>query len=144
MPSALLTHPNTFFPALAADIDFENDTFRFALTNQANEPDAATSESIVTETTVSLANLSGTDVITISSVSQSGGVASVIAADRSITASGGSIGPFRYVIIYDDTNGVDQIVGWWDYGSDITLADGESLALDFDGTNGIMQVRLAD
>jgi hypothetical protein len=58
------------------------------------------------------------------------------------TASGGSIGPFRYAVLYDDTptSPADPLVSWWDYGSSITLASGETFTVDFDATNGIFQI----
>ena len=61
------------------------------------------------------------------------GTVTVTAADKIITASGGTIGPFRYAIMYNDTPAApaDPLIAWWDYGSSITLADGESFTLDF-------------
>lgn len=69
--------------------------------------------------------------ITISSSSQSGGTYSLVLTDLTLTASGGSIGPFRYVTIYNDTALNDELVCWHDYGSSITVADGETFKLDF-------------
>jgi hypothetical protein len=50
-----------------------------------------------------------------------------------ITASGGTIGPFRYVILYNDTptSPADPLIGWWDYLSAVTLQDGETFTVDF-------------
>jgi hypothetical protein len=50
--------------------------------------------------------------------------------DPSRTASSGTIGPFRYAILYNDTAASDPLIGWWDRGSEITLADGETFTLD--------------
>jgi hypothetical protein len=36
--------------------------------------------------------------------------------------------------------GSDQLIAWFDYGSSITLANGETLDIDFDGTNGLLQL----
>ena len=58
--------------------------------------------------------------------------------DLVLTASG-SVGPFRYAVIYNDTAASDELIGYADYASDITLATGETFTLDFDGTNGLMQ-----
>jgi hypothetical protein len=60
-------------------------------------------------------------------------VVTVTAVDKTITAAGGTIGPFRYAILYNDTpsSPLDPLLGYWDYGSPITLADTESFTLDF-------------
>jgi hypothetical protein len=72
-------------------------------------------------------------------LSETSGVAKLTIADEVITAVGGSIGPFRYAVVYNDSaaSPADALFGWYDYGSSITLADGESFTLDFDGTNGV-------
>lgn len=71
-------------------------------------------------------------------LSQSGLTTKCVIADEVLTASGGTIGPFRYVVIYNDsqTSPAKPIVGWYDYGSAQTLADGEPFTIDFDGTLG--------
>lgn len=65
-------------------------------------------------------------------VSRTGGTTSVVGTDIVITASG-AVGPFRYVVIYNDTptSPVDPLIGWWDYGSSISLASGETFTIDF-------------
>jgi hypothetical protein len=70
------------------------------------------------------------------------GTAKVTIADEVFTASGASVGPLRYVDIYNDTatSPADALVCWYDYGSSITLLDGESLTIDFDATNGLWQL----
>lgn len=72
-------------------------------------------------------------------LSETSGTAKVTIADEVFTASGASVGPLRYVDIYNDsaTSPADALVGWYDYGSSITLADGESLTIDFDGSGGV-------
>jgi hypothetical protein len=58
---------------------------------------------------------------------------SLVGNDVTITASGGSIGPFQYVVLYNDTptSPADPLIAWWDYGSALTLNSGESLTIDF-------------
>jgi hypothetical protein len=66
------------------------------------------------------------------------GTAKVTIADEVFTASG-SVGPFRYVAVYNDTatSPADALVCWFDYGSSITMASGESFTIDFDPSNGL-------
>lgn len=49
------------------------------------------------------------------------------------TAAGGTIGPFRYTVLYNDTPAapLDPLISWWDYGSSITLNDGETFTVKF-------------
>lgn len=63
--------------------------------------------------------------------SETGGTATAGATNVVFTASGGQIGPFRYVVLYNDTNATDMLVGWWDYGSSITLNDTETFTVNF-------------
>ena len=80
--------------------------------------------------------------VTTSSSAQSGGVYKLICADVTLTASGGSVAAFRYIVLYNDTptSPADPLVGNWDYGSSLTLNDTESVVVDFDGTNGVLQL----
>lgn len=67
---------------------------------------------------------------------KSGGTSSLVGTDVVITASGGSIGPFQYVVLQNTTptSPLDPLVCWWDHGSTVTLADGESYTIDFGAT----------
>lgn len=62
--------------------------------------------------------------------SESGGVGTLTAVDVVITATG-AVGPFQYVPIYDDTHASKVLMGWYDYGSALTLANGETFTVDF-------------
>lgn len=77
---------------------------------------------------------------TISSSAQTTGTYKLVLADVVWTASGGTIGPFRYAVLYNDTptSPADPLIGWWDYGSAVTLAIGESFTTDFDATTGVL------
>lgn len=83
----------------------------------------------------------------ISSSVETTGTYKLVLADVVFTASGGTIGPFRYVTLYNDTPtansqgaNADPNIAWWDYGSSITLASGETFTVDFDASNGVLQI----
>ena len=116
-----------------------SDALTFALTAAANAP-VNTNTILANLTQISYTNLS-TRVPTISSSAQTAGVYKLVLTDLVLSASGGSVAAFRYPVLYNDTptSPADPLIGWYDYGSDLTLASGESLTLDFDGTNGVLQ-----
>ena len=64
---------------------------------------------------------------------ESGGTGTLAGTDVVITASVGTVGPFRYAVLYNDTptSPADPLIGWWDYGSAVTLASGETFTVDF-------------
>lgn len=73
-------------------------------------------------------------------LSETGGTATVAATDVVWTASGGSFGPLRYVPLYNDTQTSpnDALVGWWDYGSSVTVNDTETFTVDFGASLGTL------
>lgn len=119
---------NSFVEALAEKKhNLGSDALVVALTNVA--PIAANAV-LADLTQISYTNLSSR-ALTTSSSAQTGGTYALALADLVLTASGGSVAPFRYAAIYNDTAASDELIGWYDYGSSITLADGETLTLDF-------------
>ena len=130
---------NSFVEAVAEKAhDLGSDTLTVALCAAANAPDAADTQlSDLTE--IAYTNLS-TRVITTSTSAQTAGTYKLVLTDLVLTASGGAVAAFRYIVIYNDTATNDELICWHDYGSDLTLADTETLTLDFDGTNGILQI----
>jgi len=89
-------------------------------------------------TEISYANLSSRNITTVSST-QTGGTYSLKLADLTLTASG-AVATFRYVVIYNSTATSFELIGWYDYGSAVTLANGDAFIVDFDGTNGLLQL----
>jgi hypothetical protein len=128
---------NSFVEAAMEKVhNLGSDTLKVALTNTAP---VATNTQLSNITEISYTYCSAR-TLTVSSSAQASGVYKLIVADLLLTATGGAVGPFRYVVIYNDTANNDELIGWYDYGSSITLNDGETYNLDFDGTNGVVQV----
>ena len=110
-----------------------------ALTTNANAP-VATNSILGNLTQISYANLSSRNITTSSAV-QTSGTFKLILTDLVLTASG-AVATFRWVEIYNDTptSPADPLICYFDHGSDVTLANGETYTLDFDGTNGLLQI----
>lgn len=109
-------------------------TVTVALTNAANAP-VATNSVLADLVQISYTNLSAR-VVTGITAEQTTGTVTFTATDLVLTASG-TVAAFRYVVIYNDdpTSPVDPLIGWWDYGSDLTLLSGETFTIDF-GASG--------
>lgn len=119
---------NSFVEALAEKVhNLGSDTLSVALTNSAP---VATNTQLSNITEIAYTYCSTRD-ITRTSSSQTSGTYTLVMTDHVLTASGGSVGPFRYAVIYNNTATNDELIGWFDYGSSITLANGETLTLDF-------------
>lgn len=113
-----------------------SDTLTVALTNAAPN---ATDDQLSDITQIAYTNLSAR-AITTSTSAQTTGTYKLVLADLVLTSSGGTTGPFRYVVIYNDTATNDELIAYYDYGSSITLNDGDTFTLDFDASNGFLTI----
>lgn len=130
---------NSFVEALAEKAhNLGSDQLVVALCATANAPTAANTQ-LSDLTVIAYTNLSSRNITTASSA-QTSGTYKLVLTDLVLTASGGAVAAFRYVVIYNDTSTGDLLIGFYDYGSSLTLADGETLTIDFDGTNGVLQL----
>ena len=128
----------SFVEALAEKVhNLGSDQLVVALTATANQP-AQSNTQLSNLTQISYTNLSSRNITT-SSSSQSTGTYKLVLADLVLTASG-SVAAFQYVVIYNDTATNDELIGYYDYGSALTLSNGETFTINFDGTNGVLQI----
>lgn len=114
-----------------------SDQLTLALTNTAP---VAGNTVLANITEVTYTNLS-TRNLTTSSSSQTSGLYKLVVADTTLTSTGGSTGPFRYVVVYNSTAAGGPLIGWYDYASALTLNSGESLTVDFDQVNGLLTIQ---
>jgi len=113
--------------------DLDADALKIYLTNAT--PDAA-ADSVKTDL-AEITNQNGyTAPVDVTGVwSLSGSTGQLTGTDVVITATG-AVGPFRYAVLYNDTptSPADPLIGWWDYASSISLANGETFTVDFGAT----------
>ena len=119
--------------------DLGADTLKIALTNSAPSQ-SNTQLSDITQIANGNGYTTGGTAVTITSSAQTTGVYKLVLADVVFTAAGGSVGPFRYAVLYDDTSTNDLLIGYYDYGSSLTLADTETFTLDYDPTSGALSL----
>ena len=130
------TKINSFVENLAEKkIDLSGAELTVALTNTAHE---AAWDELADLTEISYTNLSSR-VCTVSSSSQTSGTYKLVLADLTLTASG-EVGPFRYIYLYDDGSTGDKLIGYYDYGTEVEMDDGDTFTLNFDGTNGVLTI----
>lgn len=122
--------------------DLGSDTLKVMLTLTAP---AVTDEVKADLTEIAAGNgyTTGGNTLTVSSSAQTSGTYKLVLADSVFTATGGSIADFRYAVVYNDTptSPADPLIGFFDYGSTVSLPTGETFTVDFDaGTGAITDV----
>jgi len=131
---------NQFVEDIAEGVhNLQTGALTVALCATANAP-VATNTVLANLTQIAYTNLSAR-VLTVSSSVQTSGTYKLVLADLVLTASGGAVAAFQYIVIYNDTPTApaDPLIAWYDYGSALILADGETLTLDFSAANGVLQ-----
>lgn len=116
--------------------DLSGDQLKIALTNAA----PSTADTVLADITEVAYTYCSTRLVTTYSCEQTSGILKLILTDLTLTASGGSIGPFRYVVLYNDSATGDPLIGWWDYAVAYTVANGGTFKIDFSGTDGVFQI----
>jgi hypothetical protein len=98
-----------------------------------------TGESAPAEISAGSGYVAGGNTASVISSIQTDGVYRLILQDPAIwTASGGNIGPFRYFVLWNSSVATSNLIGWWDYGTSVTLADGQGFLVDLNQTTGVL------
>ncbi|MGB1566716.1 MAG: hypothetical protein ACPHA6_13845, partial [Paracoccaceae bacterium] len=137
---ASFTKVNDFVVNLANAMDLDSDTLKVALSN--TDPTSGTNVAadgngvLANITEISYTNLSSRTLANVTST-QTSGTYKLSADDLTLTASGGTVAAFRYIVVYNDTptSPADPVIGYYDYGASLTLNDGDTFTVDI-GTNG--------
>lgn len=128
---------NSFVEALAEKKhDLQGDTLKVALTAVAP---VAGNAVLADLTEIAYTNLSDR-TLTVDSSGQTAGTYKLVINDLTLSASGGAVATFRYIAIYNDSATNKELIGFFDYGQDVTLADGDQFVLDFDASTGVIQI----
>ncbi len=136
---ATFTKFNSFVEAVAEKVhNLGSDTLKVMLCNTA--PVATnTVKADLTEIAAGNGYTAGGTQATISSSAQTSGTYKLVLADVVFTATG-AIGPFRYAVLYNDTATNKELIGFWDYGSSISLANGGTFTVDYDAGTGVLTI----
>lgn len=120
--------------------NFSSHTIKAFLTNTA--PTASTDNEVADLTQISDAGgyTSAGFAVTVTSWDQTSGVAKLVLADTTLTATGAAIGPWRYVVLANTTTSGSPLICYLDKGASVTTGDGDPIILDFDGSNGALQL----
>lgn len=143
---AVFNKVNDFVVNAVHNMDLASDQIVVALSatapsSESSNPTADGNGVLANVTEISYTNLSSRNVSTTSST-QSSGTYKLVLADLTLTASGGAVAAFQYVYLYNDTvaSPSKPLLGYYDYGTSLTLSDGDSLTVDFSPTTGVIQI----
>ena len=112
-----------------ATVNLNTDTFNLYLSNATPSASADDVKGDLAEITNQNGYTAPVDIQ--NTYAEATGTGTMTAVDVTVTASGGTVGPFQYVVIYDDTHASDILMCWYDYASALTLQIGESFTTDF-------------
>ena len=128
---------NAFVEDVANKIhDLGADQITVALSSTAQTAGMANLAALTGE--IAYTNLSSRNVTT-TSATQVAGVLSLILQDLVLTASG-AVATFRYVVFYNSTAAGGALIGWYDYGSNVTMANLETFTIDLTDAQTLLDI----
>lgn len=107
------------------------DALKIYLTNTAPNAATHTVKADLAEIAGGNGYTAGGYTVTVTSSSQTGGNYALAVSGTSTVTATGTIGPYRYAVLYNDTATNKELIGYWDIGSAITLASGDSHAFSY-------------
>lgn len=116
-----------------------SDTLKVMLTLTAPSASASNVKADLTEISAGNGYTAGGTAASITSSAQTTGTYKLVLGDVLFTATG-AVGPFRYVVLYNDTATNKDLIGFYDYGSSLTLASGDTFNVDFDPSTGVLTI----
>jgi hypothetical protein len=121
---------NSFVEALAEKVhDLGSDTLTLALTAAANPP-VSTNTQLSNLTQISYTNLSSRVLTGVTSAQTLGTYA--LKANNLVLTASGTVATFRYIVLYNDTATNDELIGWFDFGGNVSLLNGETFTITWD------------
>ena len=113
------------------DLSTTGSTIKYYLSNAAPSASAHTVKTDIAEITNENGYTAPIDTENTGSMDNATGIFTIGLSAKTVTAATGTVGPFQYVIAYDDTPSapVDPLIGWWDRGGALTLQDGDSFGI---------------
>lgn len=127
--------------------NLSSDVLKVYLSNSAPNASTHTAYDVTTGTTgpaeIAAGNgyTAGGATATLTSSAQTSGTYKLTLQDPPTwTATGGTVGPLRYAVLYNSTSAGKELLGWWDYGASVTLQATETVAVDLDQTNGVLTI----
>lgn len=137
MPTASYAKYTSGVEFLVEGINAGSDAWKVALSNSVNVADTTFTPG-TTDLATGNGYTAGGNAATTSSSTQTAGTYKLVLNSPATWTATGSVGPFRYAILWDSTT--SQPVAYWDYGSSITLTSGDTFTVTLDGTNGVFTV----
>ena len=129
---------NAFKANALEGMNLGTDSYKVFLSDVAPNVSTMANYADVTEIASGNGYTTGGNACTVSSHGQTSGTYKlVLASPTAWTATGGAIAQFRYAWLYDTTT--NNLVGYYDYGSEINLAVSSTFTLTLDASNGVLQ-----
>lgn len=109
----------------------DTNTLKLAFTDTA--PTTATHVYADITSPLALTNMNTSVALTGTGYTQSTGTSTLAASTWTGTSQTGNFGPFRYVVVYNDSATSKNVIGWYDLASEVTLngANGDQITLTF-------------